>query len=217
MDALLDYLIPALVFIVYIASQFFGNKKKGDGDGTESPPPSDAEERARRIQEEIRRKIAERRRQQEGHEEDAAEQPPPLQTAPSPYSTPSLGKSRELKPAPQETSFPPPQTSSTEPAFFEIPQPQRNIEAELEEQRKRMEESERRAEAARMEAKTQVDKLQSRVRPYKTRRVTTNLRDDVIATLMDPDAARKAILYYEILGTPVGLRENGQTKPAWTG
>lgn len=208
MDQLLEYLVPIIVFIVWAAGQFL-SKRSQEGQEDDTSDESN-EERARRIQEEIRRKIAERRQQQEGQQPA----PPPLQQQkPSPYrTTPIDGEDSE-----RESAFPPPINTSTEPAFFEAPRPTRNLQAELEEQQKRLEESQRRAEAARLQARNRMAKVAGQTGYSRPKRTVTNLREDIIETLTDPQAARKAVLYYEILGTPVGLREDGKIKPAWAG
>ncbi|WOO41781.1 hypothetical protein [Rubellicoccus peritrichatus] len=211
MDQLLEYLVPIVVFIVWAAGQVLSKRSQGNEDEEEHSDGN--EDRARRIQEEIRRKIAERSQQQDGQQSPPPleQAPPPLTQKPSPYRTTPIGRERDER----ASNFPPPLSTSTEPAFFEVPKPARNLEAELEEQQKRLEESQRRAKAARLEALSRMAKVKGQPGQTRPRRVATSLREDVIATLSDPAAARKAILYYEILGTPVGMREDGKIKPAW--
>lgn len=202
MNQLLEYLVPVIIFVIWIAGQFL-ERRKQSGDQDNEPPPGDEHARRREIQEEIQRKIAERRRQGGG------EAPPPL----APPVQPTL---RQQSAPPRERSFPPPITSSTEPGFFEVPQPGRNIMAELEEQQRRVEESKARAERAFAQSRQRGIASQS-AKPPRVRPVTTSLQGEVFSVLRDPAAARKAVVYYEILGTPVGLRRDGGMQPSWKG
>ncbi|MEM9227448.1 MAG: hypothetical protein AAGA45_05730 [Verrucomicrobiota bacterium] len=223
MDQIAEYLIPAIVLIVWAINSVLQSKqnKSEDEDMPEYTPleheanQRDDDERARRIQDEIRRMIAQRRG-------DVSEQEP--QTAS--LSPMTLGEEQARTPtvmeAPQPQVFPRPDTSSTEPSFVEVPQLQRNYEAEMQEQRRRIEETQRRAEEARQQTLARLENERAtayntvqRERKRLTRTYTGSLSSQVEQTLKDPLAARKAVLYYEILGTPVGMREKGQMRPHW--
>lgn len=219
MDRLLEFLIPVVIFVIWIAGQLLERKKQ---QGAEDDPEheNEAQARRRKIREEIQRKIAENTGRQITPPPTArTDNPPPpripMPSKSSPYSTPPIMRGDGLPP--QEDDFPPPTSTSTEPTFFEVPGPARNYEAELEEQRRRMEESKRKAEAARQRARQQTQSMERDVkrRPTRPTRVTGSLREDVIAVLADPRAARKAVLFQEILGTPVGLRKQGTMRPSW--
>ncbi|MEM8549895.1 MAG: hypothetical protein AAGF10_03820 [Verrucomicrobiota bacterium] len=225
MDQILEFIVPAIVLIAWAINSVVQSKQnKGEEEDVPEYTPleheanqRDEDDRTRRIQDEIRRMISERRG-------DTPQEEP--QTAPSTLGPITLGeehaRTSTLTEASQPRSFPRPDTSSTEPSYVELPQPQRNYEAEMLEQRRRIEETHRRAEEARKqtlarlenERKTAYDTVQ-RERKKMTRTYTGSLSSQVQQTLKDPFAARKAVLYYEILGTPVGMREKGQLRPHW--
>lgn len=214
MNDLLEYLVPVVVFLLWAASQYLEKRKEK---GEQEQPPQDAyeqEEQARRIQDEIRRKIAERRQEQQGGE--TPNSPPPLAPAaplerPSPYSSPPLSERGQA--VPRQRVGPPPMRA--EPAYHE-PEPRRDLFAELAEQEERMRETQRRAEQARAQARQRLASAQVRTPGYaRVPRAATSLRQDLLDTLRDPVAARKAVLYSEVLGTPVGQRRGGRIRPSW--
>ncbi len=221
MDNLLEYLVPAVVFIIWVFGQYLEKRKQGreEEDNSYRPSQQEQEEQARRIQEEIRRKIAARRQQQQGPQ-PAPASPPPMarQSAPppiqqsSPYSSPPLSERGRVQ-TPRHVS-PPPMRS--EPPVYVEAEPSRDIFAELAEQEKRMEETQRRADEARAQARRRISSSTREQRSYsRVPRVTGSLREDLLETFRDPMAARKAVLYYEVLGTPVGQRRQGQLRPSW--
>ncbi|MEO0794032.1 MAG: hypothetical protein AAFX93_02660 [Verrucomicrobiota bacterium] len=221
---ILEFIVPIVVFVIWIIGQVVG-KQSGESTNESSQeqspytpldhPANEDEERKRRIQEEIRRKIAERRGQDPNL-------PPPQQ----PAAPPSLPHTAQATPPPMQPppaqpeppAFPPPITSSTEPQFVEVPVPQRNYEAELEEQRRAVEEAMRRADEINAEAKRRVRDAYDQSKPARrTPRsyAGASLSRRVRGKLRDPLAAREAFVYLEVLGTPVGQRERGSMKPSW--
>ncbi len=229
MDNLTEWLVPIVVFIIWAINAAIQLGKKKDADEGSSRrytpldhPANDDNERARRIQEEIRRKIAERRgesgqpRAESGpvYPREQADEPgpPPLhrpERMPSPLEAPRpMTSSREV--AHRRQRFPQPAPSS-EPAYGEA----RNYMAEFEARQREIEAAERKADAARKQARELVaQKLVTRRKRHHTAYVNSvagSLRKD----LRDPLALRKAVLHYEILGTPVGLRRDDQLYPHW--
>lgn len=232
MDQILEWLAPAIIFIVWAISSVLqkANESRRDKENDDQPytplddPANDDDDRTRRIQEEIRRKIAQRRGQGSG----PVDQP---ETRYDPHK-PEWQQQREASPpmaAPQQResfpsrdeSFPPPVTTSTEPpTYFEVPAPSRNYEAELAEKRREMEAAQRRMEEARARVRRQLQEANQEQHPGHPQRsvpayLSGSLRSQILAGLRDPRAARKAVLNYEILGTPVGMRRNGQLYPHW--
>jgi hypothetical protein len=232
-----EWLVPVVVFVIWAinAAISMAKKKSEEEDSGESPqrpftplnhPANDDADRTRRIQEEIRRKIAERRGEVVSPPTDTApaypqEQPPPLRRTvermPSPLEAPRpMTSPREV--AHRRPTY----TPDSGPIYREVPEPRHDYLAQLEEQRRRIEESERQAEAIRRQAdaaRQQTRDRQAHQRKAQRQRhhaayvnsVAGSLRKD----LRDPLAIRKAVLHYEILGTPVGLRRDGQLYPHW--
>lgn len=227
MEQIFEYLIPVIIILFWVLSRFFpsGDQQAEDEEEARQPPrhshgeASAEDERAREIQEEIRRKIAERRGQAQpsASERQPQQQQPTAETVPPPLFQRNKEGTRR--------GFPPPISSSTEPQTIEVPQPMRNLQAELERKRHEIEETRKKAEDARKRREQQVrkspyaKKRAAHVNPYAKRGTSPvasgDLYAEVLSSLNDPHSARKAVLYYEILGTPVGLRERGHIKPSW--
>jgi hypothetical protein len=233
-----EWLVPVVVFVIWAinAAISVAKKKSGEENDGESPqrpftplnhPANDDAERTRRIQEEIRRKIAERRGEHVPPAADAApaypreQQPPPLrprvERMPSPLEAPRpMASPREV--AHRRPTY----TPDAGPVYREQPEPRNDYLAQLEAQRRQIEESERQAEAIRRQADAarqqtrdrqahQRKALRQRHHAAYVNSVAGSLRKD----LRDPLAIRKAVLHYEILGTPVGMRRDGQLYPHW--
>lgn len=230
MDALFEYLVPVIVLVIWAVSQYLGNRNNQESEDA-PPSPTEQDEETRRIQEEIRRKIAERRQQQQQESSQPAPRSSTLQQRSSTLeqrtTTPEQRTSTPppLRPSAtptarrqQDSRFPPPLSTSTEPSFFEVPQPQRNLAAELAEQERRLRQSQRVADDARRKTQEQQARSTQARRsnfPQPSIVLPSETRAAVIAALRHPEAARQAVLFYEILGTPVGLRREGQMRPSW--
>lgn len=196
-----EALLPILFFLLYGISQFFGSKKNS------APPEEESEsgevdplERAREIREEIKRKMEERRKgspEKETVSIPARDRPP----VPSPASA---GHSRE---GPSEAPRPSPSPAA--------PSQEMSIEERLRRQQVRLEESRKRQAEARekareIEKKAGVPARRSKeakpVDAYRLVVPASVLRRDLMKGLRDPNSLRKAVLYREILDSPVGLR-----------
>jgi len=230
---IIDILVPVIVFVVWLVGQIGSalvNKDQKDEDQGSRPytpldhPANDDEARTREIQDEIRRKIAERRGESspgQSHEapssdwgqEPAAEAPPPLPRQRERDSYDSTWN--------EEPAYSPEPAQHPVPPRYEFPAPGRDFEAELAEQQRRREEAERRAEQARQKAKDQVSHaLGASVGQHASRRANrgysgASLARRVRNQLADPRSAREAILYQEILGTPIGQRRPGEARTSW--
>jgi len=214
-----------------------GQPQQQQNYGRQNAPQTMAEdERTRRIQEEIRRKIAERR----GEAPPAAGAPPPLpggqpapharaETAPATPPPLNYGRPNERQMSPEERAYQEAygetelessayQPLTPEPRQYEAPPPVRDYEAELAEQQRVLEESHRRAEQARSQARARMEQVYGQG-PRKTRTTKTysglGLGSRVRERLKDPEAAREAFVYLEVLGQPVGQRVNGKMGPSW--
>jgi hypothetical protein len=214
----MDWIFENLQVIIFVGSAiawWLTQSKKGGDE--ETPTPGDRPgrqkidvdqlERNRRLREEIRRKRADRQRQQRGTLE-----PRPEETTTARRSTlPELPELPEIPRLDREVAeqMPPvlremmgiPEPEPPPPAPPPVPEPnpvlerQERLQAEMAE-----------LEAKRREAKAMAKKAQ---RPGVTRRrrpASTSLSErDFLATLRDPQQARRAIVLREILGKPVGL------------
>ncbi len=228
MDNISDLIIPALVFIFWAISSVaqVAKKSKADKERPESEPytPLDHpgnqdDERTRRIQEEIRRKIAERRGNTAPQPASRTEEPPAYnphlpetpRTQPAPRPA-----ARAPEPTLRRESAPTSRPAKPKPSYVDLDQPVNRLQQELAEQQRRMEETQRKAEEARQLAlKRRQDAYRKTRKKPRTISYGGSLQSSVRATLKDPHAARKAVLYYETLGTPVGLRRDGQLYPHW--
>lgn len=209
----INILGPIIVFVIYALAKLFGGK-----DDDEIVPPPDREtdgrpparqnqphpqqrqveedRRARDIREEIRRKMAERRAQQEGTAPSPAQQPPPRQ-----------------QPAPAA-----PSTFEPEPVF--VPPPARNLQAEIEEQQRRAQEAAQRLEEARKRREASEQRAARDVAAWAQKRgpvrASTDPRLEARRLLREGGvSAREAVIYMELLGTPLGLRDKGAIRPSW--
>jgi len=197
-----EALLPILFFLLYGLAQFFGSKK--DTAAPKEEPVSeeiDPLERARQIREEIKRKMEERRKgsPQEGTVSTQSRERP---VGPSPAPA---GHAREGMPSPAPRPLPSPAIPAHETGIEER---LRRQQARLEESRKRQVEA--RKKAREMEKKAGVPSHRSKAaKPVDAYRLVVPpsvLRRDLMKGLRDPNSLRKAVLYREILDSPVGLR-----------
>ncbi|QYY36486.1 hypothetical protein [Ruficoccus sp. ZRK36] len=225
-----EWLVPVVVFVIWAinAAISLAKKKQGEGEEEEAPrrnytpldhPSNDDAERTRRIQEEIRRKIAERRggtvpQQQEESEFQPAHQPPPIrrtaERTPSPLEAPRpMTSPREV--AHRRQRMP-------EPTYTDYRDPTQELMAQLEARQREAKEAEQRAEAIRRQSREKISQSQ-RAKPILKKRSTghsfSSMRSSIKQELKDPESVRRAVLHYEILGTPVGLRRDDQLYPQW--
>ncbi|MEX0322304.1 MAG: hypothetical protein AB3N63_09115 [Puniceicoccaceae bacterium] len=206
-----------LIFIAVAALAQLASKLKKGGQDSEDEPEVDAEERARRIREEIRRKIQERKQAEEIESQPLGH--PPRRAA---YD-PTLPEDMQRRPS----QVPPVRTLQPEPPkqVRPVAQPPRpviqqkppvtkatSIQDRLSEQMKLLEQSRKKQKEA-LEKAHRMEKaaLAGKARARDTRKSVTvetegNFRDQLVAGLRHPDSIRKAVLYREILGPPLGLR-----------
>ncbi|MGF1447828.1 MAG: hypothetical protein ACFB20_00270 [Opitutales bacterium] len=241
METLLEFLIPAIVILLFFLGKIFGNDQEADEARPPARPQSPAgpteatDDRTRQIQEEIRRKIAERRAAQEGEAPAASppttmppqpvarQMPPPVPAAPAAPESPPRGLSRYEdvadnrwdEPAAQTETFSVPESSPATP-----PSSVAAFQAQLEQQRRRAEEARRRLEQAREERARQEREARFKDAAQSWGHTPLDAEESLARSvqrmLRHPNATRQAFVLYEILGTPVGLRspEGGQ-RPKW--
>lgn len=192
----LEILIPIIFVAIWILSAIFGrNQEEDEPRRPRGRPHPEAEEEVpgevRRLQDEIRRKIQER---QSGESE-----------ASRPERTPAPVASRRAQP-------PRPQPASLSGAGDPVQRGMIHYEEEL---AKRMKELK-----ATQDRVSQVRREHGFPAPGKRRKrsasAPTPLRASALREILyDPQGARKAFLYLEILGQPVGMRERGAIRPPW--
>lgn len=233
MEDLLEILVPVIFILLAGVGKLLESRQEKKA--SQQPEDPQEAERRRRIQEEIRRRILERRSDTPAPSSDNAperEYDPTLpdymqrRQAPAEPSQPQLRQ--PIPEPPEEPAFDAPQQRPYRPAWEPVEEPLRDFQAELAEQIRAMQEAQQAAAQVRQNtgnvlAESEVGSGGAEIgvsapavaptRPtnYGAGRISREIRE----TLRDPQATRKAILFYEILGTPVGLRENGSLKPSW--
>jgi hypothetical protein len=226
LEQLLEFLIPAIIIGFGLLGKFLESRSERKQD---DPDEAAMAERRRQVQEELRRKIEQRRAQQtsETARQDDYDpslpdhlQPPRRRTEPLlPAETRHQSK-RRIEPAYQE---PEPVFEQAEyPPIFEPDTPDRfqQLTDQLKAQKQAVAAARRRADSAKRQRLEQATAgspaLKGKVSAVKGGLPRTGiLQDDVKAYLQDPHMARRAILLQEIIGTPVGLREDGAMRPSW--
>lgn len=204
-----DLLVPVALVLLFLFQRMFA---RDEGEGPPQPP-SEADETARRIREEIRRKIVAR---QQGRAE-----PPPASEAE--VWPPGVPRSR---PAPDPHEVPPPfrdvwepeplVVEESPPPRWESPsiqaeagRPADDLELQLREQKRRLEEA-RRAKALALEQSRAKGLAGSKGRSGKggRRRRDGNLRGALLADLSGRENLQRAFVLKEVLDRPVGTRSD---------
>lgn len=212
-----ESLLPILFFVLYGLSQFLGSKKKPkeleEPEEDESDAFEEARERARQIREEIQRKIRERQQGGAGGQGAGDWESPPV-VIPPPARTILVETDAML-----ERSLPRVEPASSPKESYQNSL-QSEMERRLEEQRAILMQARRKNEEARREARRQSEAILAKARSDRklaqdARRdrnaavsvpLTESFRGELVSELRNPQSVRKAILYREILGAPLGLR-----------
>jgi len=226
-----EKLLPVAFFVLYGIAQLIGSLKKGKKQPDEQPEV-DVAERARQVREEIRRKIAERRQALEGQGGDQSSRPrqydptqpdgqPLFRPAPKPQPAPApvtrhQEPLRRLQPQPRLRPAQPAQ-----PAWSGSGSRMSSLEKRLEEQRAILEKSQRQQREARERARQMereagisqrmagevgTAEIGSTIYKESDNVHKTRIRQKILADLSNPDGLKRAVLYREILGPPLGLR-----------
>ena len=189
----LEYLLPIIFFVLYGISKVFGKGKKQDKAAPASPPP-DIGDQQRRIQEEIRRRMAERRRVAEPAQSST-------QTL-KPGRPPPLPRTPFRAPEPEEPQVIPERES--EPVTLDL---QQQLAAQMESLR----EANRKSESLRQTIKAAPQKSEYTI--TKKHGLGSHFRQEIISMLEDAQSAKKAFLYSEIFGVPMGQRRQSTFAP----
>lgn len=235
---LLEIILPILFavgyFIVAVLNKGSSDKESGETSSSESPELS---QREQEIQEEIRRKIQER-----SQRSSQAEAPVPQETASSePYQyDPNKPESQQRRvreqvkrfdsppPVPEESAAsgydqpaeeePPPLQPAWQRQTTEIEDRLRKQQQEIDAMQRRAEELQRKAGQQTAEIGTRMSQRRSDSRSHsksRSRSYSGSFQREVIESLKDPRGFKKALLSYEILGSPVGLRQDDKMGPLW--
>ncbi len=197
----IEYLLPIIFFILYGISKIFG--KGGNQEIDESSPPSvDLDEQQRKIQEEIRRRIDERRKSAEPVQSDSTLKPQELTIERT--SVPEGSPFRTPKPVSKDPQVP----SQLEdiPDLVDIGI-QQQLATQMEQLRKVNRQSDPLIKSIPLSAKkNEYVKIKKRGKKNK-------FRIDITSILKDRQGAKKAFLYSEILGPPMGQRRQSVFAP----
>ena len=192
----IEYLLPIIFFVLYGISKIFG---KGDNKEVDAPasPPVDIGEQQRRIQEEIRRRIAERR----------AEATPAQSTQTLKPEPPKIDR-----PAPPRSPLREPELDVPQVAQQKMPDPavldmQRQLAAQME----RLREENKKSDSLRQSIRRVVKKDDYAIATKSGNR--SHFRNEITSMLNDAQSAKKAFLYSEIFGVPMGQRKQSVFTP----
>lgn len=203
----MDWIFDNIIIIAIIGSaiaRWLSGRKEDDANSSPTNQSGrdnvDIEqlERNRRLREEIRRK---REQRQRGQTPSSMESAAPAR----PEYDPNVPEQPQLPPVLREMLGIPEQP---EPVRAPTPPPVPEINPVLERQQ-RMEQELAELEIKRREAEAMARKAgvgQGTPRRRRAKRTSELSERDFLATLRDPQQARRAILLREILGKPVGLR-----------
>ena len=185
----LEILGPLAIVAFAVLNWFFGRFRDNE-EAPAQPSGSEQEDRARRIQEEIRRKIAQR---QGRIEERQSRTPAP----PAPPRHTSMPRPEVVAPPPPPPPVRRPVQQASEAAVLATPAP--DFIDQWDEFERQREESERILSKAR----------ESRAQKHTYGQAASGRGEFVgslISMLRSPEGARRAFLYSEVFGIPVGFR-----------
>lgn len=219
MDNIFEILVPLIIAAVYFFGNMMSGKSKEDETGQPLRPRErdaddgadpDAFERQRRIQEEIRRKIMERR-------QATGSEPPqlaPAEAAPQEgrrdQTMPHRSEPRAQDQTRQSRREPPP-IREQKPGAFSWDVSDDAYDSKMQAQLKRIEATKRQAEKLQKQAKAGREKSKGAEKPK--RRSGGYFAGTVRESLQDPQAARVAFIYGEVLGPPISLRKGNSSVP----
>jgi hypothetical protein len=209
----LEEILKVVGGLIFGAIYLFGNQifKSKDEDAPRPPTlpresgdsaSDEYAERQRQIQEAIRRKILERRQATDG-----APAAPPQPVAQHREQHKQVAERQ--KETHQRTPHvePTPHEADTD-ARFSWDESDNAYEQQMQERLQQIEVTKRRAEALKRQSGVSSQSSETAERGKST--VRRGLRSgSVRSVLRDPDAARTAFIYGEVLGKPVGMRESG--------
>ena len=195
-----ETLAPVIFFIAYGLTQLFGSKKKKNQPAEDEEPDVDPMERARQIREEIRRKIEERRQANEPGTTRPVNRPGYDPTVPD-------GHQHRSSPRPEPVARSQPRMAPVAPSA-----PGENRAARMQqllaEQRQRLEKARRQQAEAHERPQRMIRDAGGESRRGTVAKEASGGRfqQQLLRGIRDRDGLRKAVLYREILGPPVGLR-----------
>lgn len=213
MDGLFEILIPLIFFALYFLSSFFGKREKEE-DWVESEPDT---EEMRKVREELQRKIEERK-----EENQSAGQAPQSSEAEPAMANQHGG--RVLRENQSMQRMQDRRGNQPETPRQEAPQAQSPMydserwEKELEQKMMEVEQTRKRADSLREET------MKKAGATAPTRRTayclpgssgSTSYAQFLRESLDNPENLRRSFILYEVFGTPVGARRQGEIRPSW--
>jgi len=188
----IEYLLPIIFFVLYGISKIFGKRDNQEVDAPASPPV-DIGEQQRRIHEEIRRKIAERR----------------TETKPA-QSTQTL-KPAQPQPPPRLT-FEESELDVPNVAQQKMPDPTvLDMQQQLTSQMERLREANTKSDSLSQSILGAAQKNEYAIVTKRSNR--SHFRNEITSMLNDAQSAKKAFLYSEIFGVPMGQRKQSVFAP----
>lgn len=216
MESLLEVLFPLIIAGVY----FFGNilSKKKDKNAAPSPlnqeEPSPAE---REVQEQIRRKIEARRAGYESPESELLTKTEQNNShSPEDLVREQLKERRDNSRArrqvaqPQDTAAPAQSSKEQSREYaWRLSEAENNYAQEMENRRKKLEDTQRKAKALRKKSKQGAYTIKQSRLQDSSRSLQTKGRyaGPIRSRLRTPSAAREAFIYSEVLGAPIALKK----------
>ena len=216
MESLLEVLLPLIIAGVY----FFGNILSKNRDKSAAPLPPNQEEVSpaeREVQEQIRRKIEARRASYESSDSELltkTEQDNSLN--PEDLVREQLRERRDFsrggRQVAQSRDTAAPAQSSKEQSkeyAWQLTEAENNYAQEMENRRKKLEDTQRKAQALRKKSKHGAYSMKQAISEHNGRSSQTRDRyaGPIRRHLKTPSAARVAFIYSEVLGAPIALKE----------
>ena len=242
MEDLFKVLLPLIVMGLVGLGKWMESRQGGDQTPAEpSAGEREAEATRRALREQIRQEIARRQAEARGEAPPAearADQPSPQPSSQTGYD-PTVPDWAQAPRRPAETPVEQParQAAPAQPSPWErIEEAYQDspysagmdaLNERIARQQQEADRTRREADEAREQARVRIERAMAEhgEAPKKhrgsayglSRRSSRGLsvQDDIRLMLRDAQGARKGFLFHEILGTPVGLREDGRIKPSW--
>ncbi|PDH29333.1 MAG: hypothetical protein CNC89_03075 [Puniceicoccaceae bacterium MED-G31] len=217
MESLLEVLFPLIVAGVY----FFGNILSKKKDKSAAPSPFNQEEVSpaeREVQEQIKRKIEARRASYDSSESELLTKTEQDNShSPEDLVREQLKERRDNSRArrqvaqPRDTAAPAQSFKEQSKEYaWRLTEAENNYAQEMENRRKKLEDTQRKAKALRKKSKQGAYTIKQAMRQDSSRSLQTKgqYAGPIRTRLRSPSAAREAFIYSEVLGAPIALKKS---------
>ncbi|MAS64788.1 MAG: hypothetical protein CL815_06155 [Coraliomargarita sp.] len=217
MESLLEVLFPLIVAGVY----FFGNILSKKKDKSAAPSPFNQEEVSpaeREVQEQIKRKIEARRASYDSSESELLTKTEQDNShSPEDLVREQLKERRDNSRArrqvaqPRDTAAPAQSFKEQSKEYaWRLTEAENNYAQEMENRRKKLEDTQRKAKALRKKSKQGAYTIKQAMRQDSSRSLQTKgqYAGSIRTRLRSPSAAREAFIYSEVLGAPIALKKS---------